>query len=259
MWAWTKVSEPMTKITILGTANAIPDENHANTHMVIQSDDRMILIDCAGNPVVRLKKAGIDFNGISDLILTHFHPDHVSGVPSLLMCMWLTGRKSPLHIYALHSVIDRIEGVMEFYDWGDWPGFFPIVFYRLPDAPDMKLIDTEKITVSASPVQHLVPTIGLRLDFEDGSLAYSCDTSPCDAVIELARDVDLLIHEASGKFKGHSSALQAGQVAAQAHAKKLCLIHYPVSSKPSVLTADAQSAFSGNVLVAEDFMRLALG
>jgi metal-dependent hydrolase (beta-lactamase superfamily II) len=39
--------------------------------------------------MVRLSKAGVDFNRLTDLILTHFHPDHVSGVPMLLMNMWL--------------------------------------------------------------------------------------------------------------------------------------------------------------------------
>ena len=77
----------MQKLIILGTANAIPDENHENTHLALLGEHRQILIDCAGNPVVRLKQAGIDLNSLTDLFLTHFHPDHVSGVPSLLMCM----------------------------------------------------------------------------------------------------------------------------------------------------------------------------
>ncbi len=45
------------------------------------------------------------------------------------------------------------------------------------------------------------------------AVAYSSDTSPCDAVVALARDADVLIHEAAKDTLGHSSAAQAGEVA----------------------------------------------
>ena len=49
------------------------------------------------------------------------------------------------------------------------------------------------------------------------SLAYSCDTEPCTAVVDIARDVDILLHEATGAVTGHSSAAQAGEAARQRH------------------------------------------
>jgi hypothetical protein len=48
------------------------------------------------------------------------------------MDMWLMGRKKPLNIYGLHYTLDRVEGMMGFYNWSEWPEFFPVVFYRLP-------------------------------------------------------------------------------------------------------------------------------
>ena len=122
----------MPKIIFLGTSNAIPDENHENTHMVVAGRQRTVLIDCVNSPILRLQKVGVDFNSLTDLILTHFHPDHVSGVPQLLMNMWLMGHRRPLNIYGLHYTLDRIEDLMGFYGWSEWPNFFPVVFYRLP-------------------------------------------------------------------------------------------------------------------------------
>lgn len=107
----------MTELVILGTANSIPTAEHENTHMAIVRESGVILIDCVGTPAVRLPKAGIDLDDIQDLILTHFHPDHVSGVPLLLMNMWLMGRRKPLRIYGLHHCLKRIEDTMSFYRW----------------------------------------------------------------------------------------------------------------------------------------------
>ena len=118
----------MSKLIILGSSNAIPHKDHENTHMVIVGSERTVLVDCVGNPILRLERAGVDFNTITDLILTHFHPDHVSGVPLLLMDMWLMGRKRQLNVYGLHATLDRVENLMGFYEWGRWPEFFPTAF-----------------------------------------------------------------------------------------------------------------------------------
>jgi ribonuclease Z len=249
----------MAKLIILGSSNAIPDEKHENTHMVVLGEERTLLIDCVSNPILRLRKAGIDPDNLTDLVLTHFHPDHVSGVPLLLMDMWLMGRKRDLDIYGLHHTLDRIVSLMGFYDWDSWPNFFPVTFHRLPERNLIPVLDCPDFRVLASPVCHLIPTIGLRVEFPQSGkvMAYSCDTEPCPAVIELGNEADVLIHETSGKTLGHTSASQAGNIATQAGAKALCLIHYPTNfHNPSPLVDEAKSTFQGEVFLAEDFMNL---
>ncbi|MRR32441.1 MBL fold metallo-hydrolase, partial [bacterium] len=86
----------MGTIVILGSANAVPDENHGNTHLAILEGTRAILVDCTGSPIVELQHNGVAPEALTDLILTHFHPDHVSGVPLLLMDLWLLGRKQAI-------------------------------------------------------------------------------------------------------------------------------------------------------------------
>jgi ribonuclease Z len=247
----------MPKLIILGSSNAIPDENHENTHMVIIGKERTVLIDCVSNPILRLQKAGVDFNNLTDLILTHFHPDHVSGVPLLLMNMWLMGCRNPLNIYGLHYTLDRIEGLMGFYSWSEWPDFFPVAFYRLPEQEMTPMLESDEFKIVASPVQHMVPTIGLRVEFTRKSLAYSCDTEPCAQVVRLAEGADVLIHESDGALQGHSSAAQAGEAARQAEVGTLYLIHYPTGQYVSGdLVAEARQRFKGPVSLAEDFMTL---
>ncbi len=217
------------------------------------------MVDCVSNPILRLERAGLDFNDLTDLIVTHFHPDHVSGLPLLLMDMWLMGRRKSINIYGLHHTLDRVEDLMGFYGWADWPDFFPVAFHRLPMQEMTTVIDSPDFRIFSSPVRHLLPTIGLRFEFNHSkkTLAYSCDTEPCAQVIRLAAGVDILIHESAGASRGHSSAEQAGEVANQAEVGKLYLIHYPTGKYANGdLVADAHRRFQGEVALAEDFMVL---
>lgn len=248
----------MAKITILGSSNAIADSDHENTHLVIAGRERVVLVDCPSNPILRLVRAGLDFNSVTDLIVTHFHPDHVSGVPIFLMEMWLMGRTNPLEILGLDDTLDRLEKMMGLFGWDRWPNFYPVSFTRVPATELTSVLACPDFKIFSSPVKHLIPTIGLRLEFPSRKIfAYSCDTEPCEQVIRLAAGADVLIHESSGASKGHSSAAQAGDIAARAEAERLYLIHYPNGAYRTLdLVAEAQSRYRGQVFLAEDFTTL---
>lgn len=245
------------KLVILGSAHAVPSIGHENTHMALVGDERTVLIDTAANPVVRLAEAGLELNKVSDLVLTHFHPDHVSGVPLLLMSMWLLGREKELHIYGLDYTLERIQRLMDFYSWQNWKGFYPVNFHSVHTGKRFTLLETDSFNIYAEEVKHLVPVIGLRVEFPDSGkvLAYSCDTEPCPAVLSLAENADVLIHEAAGGVPGHTSAAQAGQAAIESGSTALYLIHYNPSQRDD-LQALAQAVFDGPVVMAEDFMVL---
>jgi ribonuclease Z len=249
----------MPKVIILGASNAIPTAEAENSHFAVVGGQRMVLVDTASNPVIRLDQAGLDFNNLTDVILTHFHPDHVSGLPLLLMDMWLMGRRDPINIYGLHHTIDRVEQLMGLYGWSEWPDFFPVVFYRLPASELTPVLDCRDFKISASPVHHMIPTIGLRIEFGMSGkvLAYSCDTEPCDEVVRLSEGADVLIHEAAGGSVGHSSASQAGRIASRAEVGELLLIHYATGKFSSGdLVKAAGESFQGRISLAKDFMTL---
>lgn len=96
-------------------------------------------------------------------------------------------------------------------------------------------------------------------------LVISGDTRPCDALAEAARDADVLIHEATfsasspeeqarAVFTQHSTALEAGQVAARADVKQLVLTHFSSrhDTQPERLLKEAQRAYAGPVVAAYD-------
>jgi ribonuclease Z len=251
----------LSRLIILGTANAISDEEHENTHMALRSKEHLVLIDCVNNPFIHLRRAGLNVIQLNDLILTHFHPDHVSGVPTLLMNSWLLGRKAPLNIYGLADTLDRLEQLLDAYDWTSWPNFFPVHFKRLPEEEMALVLSNEEFRLYTSPVHHLVPGIGLRIEFlhSGQTIAYSGDTEPCPQVIHLAERADILIHEATGAHPGHTSAAQAGVIARQAGVASLYLIHYQTTTlNLESLVSEATGTFNGPVTLTRDFMELEL-
>jgi len=251
----------MSKVTVLGSAHAIPDLDHDNAHLLIQAGKTNILVDCSSSPVQRLQKVGVTLDDISNIIFTHFHPDHVSGAPLFFMVMWLQGRQKPLHLYGLEITLSKIHQNMQLYGYETWPNCYPIQYHAIPSENGMLVLENEDIRIISSPVKHLIPTIGIRADDKSTgkSMVYSCDTEPCEAVVEMARGTDILFHEAAGALKGHSSPEQAAEIAQEAGVKSLYLIHYAYAHPQLIdMVERAQKIFSGPVHLTHDLMTVEL-
>lgn len=246
----------MARVLALGTAAAVPDERHASTHLALDGERGFCLIDCGGRPILRIRQAGLALDRLSGLIVTHFHPDHVAGIPLLLMDTWLLGRTEPLPVYGLQDATERYNTLMDLFRRDEWPGFFDTPCHVIPEEVGALVIEDDEFRVVGAPVEHVVPTLGLRMENKrtGGVVAYSGDTSPCDAVVELARDADILIHEAAKATPGHTGAAQAGEIARRAGARRLVLIHYrPAPHRYDRWLQEAADAFGGPVELAQDF------
>jgi len=91
------------KITFVGTGSGKTSLNQFHSSLLISSDTYNLLID-AGDGISRaLLFNEINFNTIDGIIITHFHPDHFSGLPSLIFQMKITNRKKPLDIFIYPS------------------------------------------------------------------------------------------------------------------------------------------------------------
>jgi ribonuclease Z len=248
----------MATLRFLGTSNSIPDLEHGNTHLLLSIDQHNILIDCPGDIIQRMQKLDIPPDHITELILTHFHPDHAGGVSLLLMNMWLTKRTTPLTIFGNHHTIKSVIQLMENSGWQSWPDFYPVEFVTIleTDKQISPVLETEYLRVTSTFVDHFLPTNALRFDFLkcNFSIAYSSDTEPCEEFVNLAKGADIVIHESTGKGKGHSSGLQAAEIANQTGASELYLIHYQLRDQAlKNMEAKAQAIFNGKLHIAQDF------
>jgi len=248
------------QIIFLGTASAISNANQENSHLFVESGNLKILVDCPGNPISRLLKAKVDPLELTDIVITHFHPDHVSGLPLLLMDLWLMGRKTPINIYGLEFTLDHAEALMDLFDWKKWPDFFKVDFHKVEESENITIIKDQSLTVTTSPGKHLVPSIGLKFEFPVSKkvVVYSSDTEPYQMIADLAKNSDILIHESAGSAFGHTSPEYCGKIAYQANVRQLFLIHYSNQLSEEQLVIEAGKYFNNDVIVAKDLMVLKL-
>jgi ribonuclease BN (tRNA processing enzyme) len=173
------------------------------------------------------------------------------------MDMWLLGRKKALHIYGLEYTTRRAESMLELFDWNSWTAFYPVFFHNLPAVERTFILEASDLCIYSFPSCHMIPSIGIRAEFmpRGKTVVYSSDMEPCQAIVRLGMDADILIHEATGKEKGHSSAEGAAGVAVQAKVKELYLVHYsPEISIHEVMIEKASKIFPRKTKLATDFM-----
>lgn len=252
----------MAQLILLGTGAALSDAAREHTYMVVQGKHQAILIDCAGSPTQRLLKAGVPFDQIDHVILTHHHPDHIYGLSIFLLDLWLAKRTKPLHIYGLPETLRAARAIMHAFEWERWFefDFFPIEFHRISKRRGAPLFVTPEFSVSTTPTKHLLPTVAVRVESRASrrAITYSSDTEVLDDVVQLARGAHILLHEATtlnDANGGHTSAYQAGVQAARAGVSKLVLVHLPPRCDVRKWRAAAQKSFESQVIVGKDFAR----
>jgi ribonuclease Z len=245
----------MQRVIVLGSSAALSSASRDNTFFAFDSPRGVLLIDCAGSPYQKLLRAGLDPIRLEGIIATHHHPDHIYGIPSLVHHFIMRRRETPLSIYANSATLRAIRGTLGIL--GLKPDF--ISLNKIPDEECFALIDNDEYTLFTSPVRHVVPTVAIKIisKFSGASVVFSADTSPCQELIALAMGADILFHECSSfrPTRGHSSPLQAGNLAMWCDVKRLILVHLgssPAADLKRTLN-DVRGYYKGEVEIAEDF------
>jgi ribonuclease BN (tRNA processing enzyme) len=237
------------RLTVLGGCGAWPAAGQACSGYLLEQDGFRLLIDPGYAVVPRLLEL-VDAAEVDAVLVSHGHPDHCADLHPLLRARTLTEEPAPaLAVHALPGAVDRVLALDE---PRTLAGASAVVEFAAGDR-----FDIGPFQVRTWPLPHWVPNAGLRLAAAGRVLAYTGDTGPSPAIVELARGADLFLAEASYPERVPadaaaylSSARQAGQDAAAADAGRLLLTHLLPGTAPGLAEAAAGAAFGGTVGVA---------
>ncbi len=148
----------MLKVTLLGTGGMMPLHDRALTSLYVAWEGHAVLIDCGEGTQVQLRASGLSFKAIDLMLLTHYHADHVSGLPGLLLSMGNSGREAPLVIAGppgLERVVDGLRVIAP-----ELP--FALEYRPLPVQAQTEFT-LHGLMVTAFPLAHSIPCLGYRL------------------------------------------------------------------------------------------------
>ena len=252
------------RFTFLGTAGALASAVRDNTSIVVEAGDVAVLLDCGGGAMHRLRRLGVDPLALTHVVVTHVHVDHAYGLPSVVRQLALLERRAPLTVVCRPEHVEPLQALLTVFRVWERPGMFPVVLAPIDLGAGTPAFTTGPLAVCTTPNEHgTMPNFAVRVDVEaGGAVVYSSDTRPSAAVAALARGASVLVHEATfaerdrppGHASAHSSAAEAGQVAARAGVPHLILTHVGAEYHADVepLAAEARTHFGGLVEVAEE-------
>jgi ribonuclease Z len=248
----------------LGSSGAVPGRDRDTTSILFVADNDAVLVDCGGSPAQKLMLAGTDPRTLSRVVITHIHPDHAYGLPSLVQTLYLLGRTEPLRIACREEHLVPLRSLLDLFGLMGRHGIFPFEWEPVPLREGFAIGAPGGFAITASPNAHgAMPNMALRFEVPGRpAVVYSSDTEPCAAVEALARGAHTLIHEATFSERRprgigvHSTAAQAGEIAARAGVTRLILAHIDAGlhGELDAIREEARARFPGEVEIARELV-----
>ncbi|MBQ5330329.1 MAG: ribonuclease Z [Oscillospiraceae bacterium] len=103
----------MIKVTLLGTSGLLPTPDRALTAALLEYEGRSLLFDCGEGTQTAARKASRSLAKVDLIVLTHYHGDHILGLPGLMQTLFSTGRTKPLYIMGPAGLEENMEPVLK--------------------------------------------------------------------------------------------------------------------------------------------------
>lgn len=296
------------KITFLGTSAMTPTKERAQSMVLVQHEGVTLLLDCGENAQRQMRLADIAVPQLDALLITHWHGDHVLGLPGVFENLAKGAHEKKIVLYGPRGSATRVEKVMDAFGLRDKlvvdvheltkQGVFyegkhivmeaielvhsiPCIGFsiREPDRRKIQLAAVKKLGIPRGPLLGKLQR-GLDIEFNGKKVraekvtdvihgkkvVYITDTVYCPQAVQLAKNADVLICEATyskdmhdvAKEHYHMTSVDAAKIAKEANVKKLFLTHFS-QRYPDVkqFETEAKKIFK-NVVCARDFLSVSV-
>ena len=268
-------------VILLGTGSPIPSASRAGPATLVKAGATNLLIDCGRGVIMRLTGAGVAPQGISAVLLTHMHSDHICDLNDVITSHWIMNAgPTPLRVFGPVGAKALVEATLAMLSFD--------AKYRMDHHADLNApprVETTELSpgdlfevgdckISAHRTDHspVFPTLGYRIERRGATVAVAGDTIPCPELDEMCKDADIYVQTVirddlvkrvpSQRFQDildyHSTVEQAGQTAQRAGVRILMLTHYVPPLLPGQEDAWrdlAKAHFSGEVVLGDDLTR----
>ena len=146
----------MLDLCTLGTGGTMPMPDRALSALYARVNGRAILIDCGEGTQVGVQRLGWGMQCIDGILISHFHADHCSGLPGMLLALTKAMRTEPLHIYGPVGLTQVVNGLRVIAPQLT----FPVILHEITGQTEFELIGMK---VVAFPLDHGIPCLGWRL------------------------------------------------------------------------------------------------
>ncbi|QCC47303.1 MBL fold metallo-hydrolase [Halobellus limi] len=245
------------QLTFLGTGSAMPLPDRVQSGLLLQRDDRALLVDCGSGVLHRLAGTDVGYEGVSTVLLTHHHLDHVADLLPLLKARWLAGED---HLEVVgpagtKSLVDDLLSVHEYLD-----GRVDLSVREVGPTE----FSVAGFDVAATETTHSVDCLAYRFsaDGADGDVVFSGDGEAETRVANFADGAAVLAHDCSFPddvdVSNHPTPSQLGEALAGHDIGRVYLTHlYPHTEGRHEEMLDAVGArYDGDVRFARDGLRV---
>jgi ribonuclease Z len=274
----------MIEVTLLGTGSPIPDANRAGPSTLVRAGGQTFLVDCGRGVQQRAAAIGVGANGLTALLLTHLHSDHIADLGDVIITRWVTTftpDPPPLPIVGPPGTADVVKATLKAFGFdigyriahhADLTSPPPVEVHEYTDGV---VWDRDGVQIRVAPTDHrpVTPTIGFRVEHSDASVVLAGDTVPCASLDELAKGAGALVHTVIRKdlvesmpmqrirdiCDYHSSVEEAAATATRAGVGILILTHYVPAIAPGQEDdwgALAATAFDRQIELGDDLHRV---
>jgi len=246
------------RLTVLGRSPARPNPGEACAGYLIEGGGARLLVDIGPGVVAQLLMQRHP-DELDAVVVSHMHPDHMLDLVTLrYVYPWRSRpRDERLRVIvppgSTEQFTDLARGVGSTKHFDD--------AFRLSEHDGRTTMTFGRMSLTPIETQHYIPCWGFRAEADERLIAYTADTGPCDALLDLATDADVLVSEAtlrsvdedapSPQPRGHLLPAEAGDAARAGGARRLLLTHLPIDDGAAWARDEAAAAYGRGVEVAE--------
>jgi ribonuclease Z len=258
----------MSELYFLGTGGSVATAERDNTSFLVKEGQELILVDCPGSILQKIKKLNFNPLEISSLLLTHLHPDHVYGLPSFIHSLMLEDYL--VRIYGSEETIDFCLKLLDMFHLLKKGLKIQIEFISLKPGEKVELM--ESLEVKAFRVPHNSSSLAYHFFFrkEEKELIYSGDTSSDSLVFQEAKAKDYLVHDCSAPsrffqkypalYTMHTHSLELGKQSQEAGVKCLIPCHFfgELEFSLAEIEEEIRRSYKGELIIPRDYEEITL-